>query len=155
VEANILLCDAAEAINGKLYILGGGWSVTGPAPTPSALAIKIDVPWTDANRKVPLAVELLTADGLPVSVRDPMGNPQPVMLSLEFEVGRPPGLAHGTPLDATVAFGIPPLPLAPGQRYVWRLSIDGETKPHWQAAFSTREAPPTQASRPADLGEAP
>jgi len=74
VEATILLCDAAEAVNGKLYILGGGWSVTRPAPAPSALAVKIDVPWTDAYRKIPLIVELLTEDGPQVRVPDPLGN---------------------------------------------------------------------------------
>lgn len=140
MEATILLCDAAEAINGKLYILGGGWSVTGPAPTPSALAIKFDVPWTDANRKIPVSMRLLTADGEQFSIHDPVGNLQPVEISLEIEVGRPPGVAHGTPLDATVAFGIPPLPLPPGSRYVWELTVDQKTKPHWRVAFSTREA---------------
>jgi hypothetical protein len=141
MEATILLCDAAEAVNGKLYILGGGWSVTGPAPAPSALAIKIDVPWTEANRKIPLVVQLVTADGLPMTVRDPLQNEQAVKLELEIEVGRPPGVVPGAPLDATVAFGIPPLPLPPGQRFQWRVSIDNETKPHWNVAFSTRQAP--------------
>ena len=138
----MLLCDAAEAINGKLYILGGGWSVIGPEPAPSALAIRLEVPWTDANKRIPVLVELLTQDGTPVMVDDPLGNPQPVLASLELEVGRPPGVKPGTPLDATVAFGIPPLPLRPGSRYAWRLTIDGESKEHWQAGFSTRELPP-------------
>jgi hypothetical protein len=142
VEATILLCDAAEAINGKLYVLGGGWSVTGPTPAPSALAIKIDVPWTDANRRFPVAVELLTADGDAVTVPDPLGNPQPITAAFELEVGRPPGVPHGTPLDATVAFTIPPLPLTPGQRFAWHLTIDGESKPHWQVGFSTRASGP-------------
>lgn len=134
-----MLCDAAEAVNGKLFILGGGWSVTGPEPTPSALAVKIDVPWTDANRQIPVEVSLLTADGEPVRVPDKIGNPQPVAVRLNIEVGRPPGLPHGTPLDATVAFGVPALPLDRGQRYAWRLAIDGESKPHWQVGFWVRE----------------
>jgi len=43
------LADAAQEVRGKLYILGGGWSVTGPDVPPMALAIKLDVPWSDAN----------------------------------------------------------------------------------------------------------
>ena len=33
----MLLADAAQQLGGKLYILGGGWSVTGPQPAPSAI----------------------------------------------------------------------------------------------------------------------
>lgn len=142
MEATIILCDSAEAVGGKLYILGGGWSVTGPDPSPSALAIKIDVPWTDANRPIPVEVSLITADGGPVLAPDRQGNPKPVAVRLDIEVGRPPGLPHGTPLDATVAFGVPALPLAQGQRYVWRLAIDGESKPHWQVGFWVRDRRP-------------
>ena len=32
----MLLCDAAQVADGKLYVLGGGWSMTGPDPVPSA-----------------------------------------------------------------------------------------------------------------------
>jgi Family of unknown function (DUF6941) len=138
VEATILLCDAAEAVNGKLYILGGGWSVTGPALSPSALAVKLDVPWTHANRKIPVLIELVDGDGQPFTVQDPLGEPQPVRVGVEVEVGRPPGLLPGTPLDATLAFNIPPLPLVPSTRYAWRLTVDGETKEHWRASFTTR-----------------
>ena len=41
----LMLADSAQEVGGKLYILGGGWSVTGPVVPPSAVAIKIDVPW--------------------------------------------------------------------------------------------------------------
>ena len=34
----MLLCDAAQVSDGKLFILGGGWSMTGPDPVPSAVA---------------------------------------------------------------------------------------------------------------------
>jgi hypothetical protein len=141
MEATLLLCDAAEAINGKLYILGGGWSITGPMSIPSALALKIDVPWSEANRKIHAKVELMDADGGLVSVPDQFGNEQPVQIEFDFEVGRPPGLAPGTPLDATVALNIPPLPLSQGSRFTWRLEVDGASKPHWQVAFATRNAP--------------
>ena len=46
----MLLCDAAQVSDGKLFILGGGWSMTGPDPVPSAVALKIDVDWHEAGR---------------------------------------------------------------------------------------------------------
>ena len=39
----MMLCDAAQVADGKLYVLGGGWSLIGPDPMPSAIAMKIDV----------------------------------------------------------------------------------------------------------------
>ena len=38
----MLLADAAQVSEGKLHILGGGWSVTGP-PAPSAIALLVEV----------------------------------------------------------------------------------------------------------------
>ena len=111
----------------------------GPAPTPTAVAIKVEVPWTETNRKHNLKVELLDSDFHSVSVPTPTGN-SPVVIGGEFEVGRPPGLIPGSPLDVPFAFNIGPIPLEPGKRYIWKLSIDGDNKPEWEAAFSTRPA---------------
>lgn len=139
----MLLADSAQAVNGKLYILGGGWSITGPDPTAMAIAIKIEVPWDQANKRHVLQLALVNADGQPVMVPTPTGD-RPVEISGDFEVGRPPGLKPGTPLDFPVALNIGPLPLAPDGRYVWRLSIDGHSEEDWQVAFTTRPARPAQ-----------
>jgi hypothetical protein len=147
MKVTMLLADAAEAVNGKLYILGGGWSVTGPQPVPSALAIKIEVPWDQANQKHLLVVSLETEDGQPVIVPTPQGE-QPLEIKGEFEVGRPAGLKQGTPLDAALAVGVPPLPLKPGSRYTWRLSINGQSHEDWAVAFSTRPDQPQQPGWP-------
>ncbi len=52
VRVTLLLCDAAQVADGKLYVLGGGWSLIGPDPTPSAVAIKVDVDWTEVDRTI-------------------------------------------------------------------------------------------------------
>ena len=139
--ATILLADAAQAIENKLYILGGGWSVTGPDPTPSALAIALKVPWVEANERHEMRVELLDSDGGPVVVGPDPDEARPVVIESQFEVGRPPGLKPGTPIDLAFAVNLGPVPLPPGGRYEWRLSIDGYSEAHWHAAFSTRPAP--------------
>lgn len=135
----MLLADAAQAVEGKLYVLGGGWSITGPAPTPSAIALKIDVPWDQANKRHTFELSLLDADGNPVIIPTPQGE-QPVQISGEFEVGRPPGLAPGTPIDMTFAANLGPLALTPGSRFTWRLTIDKGSEPDWYVSFSTRPA---------------
>ena len=140
--ATIMLADAAQAIDNKLYVLGGGWSVTGPDPSPSALAIALKVPWDEANRRHDLRVELVDSDGDPITMGSAEEG-QSVVVESHFEVGRPPGLRPGTSIDLALAINLGPVPLAPGGRYEWRLSIDGQSEAHWHAAFSTRAALPS------------
>jgi hypothetical protein len=139
MRLTMLLADAVQAVNGKLYVLGGGWSITGPAPTPSALAIKIDVPWDEGNKKHRFRLTLMDGDGQAVMVPTPVqAMAVPVELSGEFEAGRPAGLKPGTPLDVVLALNISALPLLPDSRYVWRMWIDDQTREDWEVSFSTR-----------------
>jgi hypothetical protein len=50
---------------------GGGWSVTGPQPVPSAIAIKIDVPWARRTASTTWELALLTGEGEPVKSETP------------------------------------------------------------------------------------
>ena len=136
----MLLADYAVVSDGKLTIVGGGWSQTGPDPAAFGIGLLIQVPWDQANTPHTFAVELLDADGNPVSFETDDADEQPVAFGGDFEVGRPPGLKPGTPLDFPVAVNSTPLPLEPG-RYEWRLTIDGQSEAHWHAAFSTRPKP--------------
>jgi hypothetical protein len=142
VKVTMLLADSAQVAGGKLFILGGGWSVIGPDPAPTAIAIKIEVPWDQANRRHRLTLSLLDADGRVATTQpEPGGQLQPLaVLDGEFEVGRPVGLLPGTPIDAPVALSIPPLPLNPGSRYAWKLEIDGHSNDDWHVSFTTRPA---------------
>ena len=141
MRATLLLADHAVVADGKLYINGGGWSVTGPGPMPSAIAVKLDVPWDRANRRLQLRLRLVDQDGDPVLLPSPEG-PQPVLIEGEAEIGRPAGLLPGADVDFPLAFQIGPLPLAAGQRYEWVLDIDGETRDEWRLTFSTRAVEP-------------
>jgi hypothetical protein len=137
MQVTMMLADAAQEVGGKLYILGGGWSMTGPAPAPHAVVVKLDVPWTAANEKHRLRLSLIDADGTPVMVVTEQGE-QPLRIEGEFEAGRPPGLPAGSDLDFAFVANVPPIPLTPGQRYEWRLWIDEESEDGWSRTFLTR-----------------
>lgn len=134
MRVTMLLCDAAQEVNGKLYVLGGGWSVTGPGLPPMALAVKLDVPWSQANMAHEFQMMLVDADGHPVRV----GPDAPeVRLAGRFEVGRPPGLLPGSDIDFAFTVNIGPVPLD-GGRYTWQLWLDGTTREDWQRPFQVR-----------------
>jgi hypothetical protein len=135
MRVTMLLADAAQEVRGKLYILGGGWSVTGPDVPPMALAIKLDVPWSDANASHAFELALVDTDGRPVRADDEAGE---VRIGGSFEVGRPPGLPLGSDIDCAFTVNVGALPLAAG-RYAWQLWIDGETAEDWQRPFQVRE----------------
>jgi len=140
VKVTMLLCDAAVVAEGKLYILGGGWSVTGPDPTPSAIAIKVDVGWHEVDAVHHWELYLEDADGQPVMIDTPEGQ-QPIEVRGDFQVARPTSVPEGTPIDLPLVVGLGPLRLAPGSRFTWRLAIDGESQADWALGFTTRPAP--------------
>ncbi len=135
----MLLCDSAQVADGKLYILGGGWSLIGPDPMPSAVALKIDVDWNEVERPHHWELYLLDEDGQPVIAETPDG-PQAIEVRGDFEVARPAAGPAGSPVDVALALNFGPLPLQAATRYSWRLAIDGESDADWSLAFSTRPA---------------
>jgi hypothetical protein len=142
----MLLCDAAQVAEGKLYILGGGWSVTGPMPVPSAVAIKVEVDWHEIARAHHWELFLEDADGRPVMIETPEGD-QPVEVRGDFSVAQPVGVPEGSPVDVPMAVNLGPLPLVPASRYTWRFVVDGESLPGASVSFTTRpaEEPPAEA----------
>jgi hypothetical protein len=128
MRLSVVLCDAAQAADGKLYILGGGWThAAATEPLSMALAIVAAVPWGDANRRHPVSVTLADEDGAEVYLDD-----RPVKTEGQFEIGRPPGLKPGSDLNATMVFKFAGMVLAPGG-YVWELQVGDTTQrtPFW------------------------
>ena len=113
----MLLADFAQVADGKLTVVGGGWSLSGPEPTPFGIAILVHVPWDQANRRHTLRLELVDADGEPVTVPGDDGEEAPIVFldDVEFEVGRPAGIKPGTPLELPLAVNSGPLPARAGQ----------------------------------------
>lgn len=133
MRVTLLLADAAQLVDGKLYLLGGGWQVRRPVPIPWAIVVKIEVPWDQTNMRHSLRLELVDEDGHSVRA----GNP--IVFHGEFEVGRPPGTKPGAWQDAWFVLNLPPLPLPPNQRFVWRCYVNERAEDGWQVAFHTAE----------------
>jgi hypothetical protein len=118
----MLLCDAAQSVGGKLFILGGGWNVIQRPPGTTGLAVtvamKLTVPWDLANHRMAMRLRLLTEDGDPFTLEQ-----GPVEASGDIEVARGLGLRQGTPLISTfvLPFGIPTIDAG---SYVFELKVN-------------------------------
>lgn len=133
LRVNMMLCDSAQAMNGRLFMLGGGLSVIGPKPQPLAIAIHVTVPWDRANIAHEWTLELVDEDGRPVTM-----NEKPVRVTGKFEAGRPAGLRAGTPLGVALAINLTALRLRPGIGYSFVYSVDGESRPEWRTQLFVR-----------------
>ena len=112
VKVTMLLCDAAQVADGKLFILGGGWSMTGPEPLPSAIALKIDVDWHEAEVPHHWELFLEDADGQPVMMETTEGT-MPIEARGEFTVSQPVGIPEGSPIDVALTVNLGPSPWRP------------------------------------------
>lgn len=138
MKITLLLADSAQAVNGKLYVLGGGWTDTMLGPeghtVPHALATIIEVPWDQTNVKHHASLRLLDADGHPIEPVDG----QPLQIESDFEIGRPPGAHVGVPLPFQLALNLGPLPLPVG-RYTWTLVVDENEEWKADVSFTVRQ----------------
>ena len=65
-----LLADAAQAVGGKIFVLGGGWNLfrapNYPAPVQLAIAVGLGFASTEVGIKYPLNVVIADEAGVPV-----------------------------------------------------------------------------------------
>ena len=133
MKVTLLLADYAKVADGKLDVLGAGWSMMrASGPFGFFVAALFQIPWDQTNQKHAFRLELLDADGHPVTTPD---DSEVIRIDGEFEAGRPAGLRPGTPVDAPLVVPFGPLFLESG-RYEVRLTIDAETKEDWFVAFT-------------------
>jgi hypothetical protein len=121
----MLLCDYAEELNGKLYIMGGGWTKypAGSAP-PMAVAIKLAVEWAEFATDHKFELLLSAADDMDLRPFEVQGR----AVTVEGTVGGRPDYAElhpDIPVDIAFALKFRSLNLSPG-RYQWVLRIDDE-----------------------------
>lgn len=131
MEADVMLCDHAEATNGKLFINGAGINVFWVAPEPphritASVAMVVHVPYTATNQPHSVGVHLMDEDGNAVVPWTPDGVEArgPVKLDGNFNVGRPPNLTPGEAQTVPLALGFQ-VPFAQLGRYSFKVEIDG------------------------------
>ncbi len=88
----VILADRAEVVNGKLYMMGGGWDMLVvpqiPTQVSHSIAIGFFVPWTESNEVCEFTVTTHDGDG------SQLGN----SFQGRFIPGRPPLSPKGQPL---------------------------------------------------------
>jgi hypothetical protein len=141
MRVTMMLADHAQVAEGKLYISGGGWSLTGPGPVTCGVALLFYVPWDRTNRKTTFTLRLVDADGHAVTQPGPIGT-QPIQVGGQFEVGRPAGVPAGMDITVPIAINTAGLQLPPGKQFAWVLAVDGHPDDDWRLSFATRELPP-------------
>ncbi|HVE92978.1 MAG TPA: hypothetical protein VNE62_11875 [Actinomycetota bacterium] len=114
------IADHAEAVNGKLYVLGGCWDVLSVRQLPAhhphmSVATALHVPWGSTNQVHTITVRLIDEDGHPAGPE----------MSGQFETGRPPGMRPGDETTMLLAFNMVSTPLEREGRYEFVLDVDG------------------------------
>jgi Family of unknown function (DUF6941) len=111
----MLLCDAAEEIDGTLNVRGGGWSRTyRSGPIAMALAVAVALDWDQADGLHHVRAALITEDGEPVDIGE-----GPVQVESQFDV---PGGGKAE-VDTVLVLDVGTLSY-PAGNYVWQLFID-------------------------------
>ncbi len=126
----MLLANSAHLDqNGTVHALALGWTTT-PTPTPQhALIVFVEVQWSEIGAQFPIRAELVDGDGNRVAQTEEN------VINAQRNPVHPKGTAVTIPFVAT----IPALNLTVGQRYQWRVSIDGDMHEEWLAGFTVTE----------------
>jgi hypothetical protein len=122
VRYHLMLADSAQAVGGKLFVLGGAVQTTITRPAPLAICGTIIIPWDETNTPHTLTVLLESTAGQAIMVPTPMGD-QPFRIEANFEGGRPPGAPKGTEFTTPIAMNIL-RPQLPAGRYVFKILSD-------------------------------
>ena len=96
-----VLADAAQAVGGKIFILGGGWNVyrsaNYPAPVQLAVAVGLGFAGNEIGGRYPLKIVIADEAGIPVVPE----------LNGQIETGQlAPDLPRGLPVKVPVAWNV-------------------------------------------------
>jgi hypothetical protein len=140
MRATLLLAEAAQVAEGKLNVLGAGWSELAPGGAPMAIAVLIEFPASEANGDHHFELFLTDQEHQPVFTEGPNGRVA-IEVRGDASVSLPEGFDSAVPVPWPIAVNIPGMVLPPGERYQWNLVVDGNTQPDWVLAFRTRPEP--------------
>lgn len=97
----IIMADSAEVVNGKLYLMGGGWdqlviNQQFPVQQLISIAISFSVGWEETNIQHPMEVRVEDMEGK-----------QLARVNGVIESGRPRGITPGQAQRVQLAFKLP------------------------------------------------
>jgi hypothetical protein len=137
----LILADHSEAINGKVYVMGGGWNMLRFPQLPHdwgfALSFGLDVPWDETNQRYTLTMH----------IEDPDGELLGDEFSMEFEAGRPPGSIQGS--DQRIVLSLrTQASFSTAGPHAAVVKVDGEEV--GRSRFYVVEAPPEMGQMPSE-----
>lgn len=117
----VIIADRAEVVNGKLYLMGGGYDriVIGnsmPHRFPLSFAVGVLVPWNACNIE----------HRLQFAIEDPEGRDlEGFGGEIGFNVGRPPGMEPGESQRVMVASPLAQVMFPAYGTYILRVTLNG------------------------------
>lgn len=135
IAITAFLADSAEAVNGKLYVLGAGWDMLVVSEVPAvqqrvAVGVLVQVGWNDTELEHDVTLRLETEDGEPVPLaRHAAGMPPGTSVAAighRFTTGRGTLVRAGDAQTHPVTFTINDLLLDRVGGYSWVIGVDGE-----------------------------
>lgn len=144
MRATMLLAEAAQVAEGKLNVLGAGWTEISVGPGPMAVAILLEFSAAEANGQHHFELFLTDGEHQPVFTDSPSGR-VPIEVRGDASVALPEGYDTRIPVPWPIAVNVPGLPLEPNTAYQWNLVVDGQTEAWWVLPFRTRPPVATDA----------
>lgn len=137
MHVTAFLADHAQVADGKLNVIGAGWTHTnaGQEALPFAIGLIVEVDYNETNLGWTIELRLLDEDGRPGG---PSGNDH-VITQPELKFGRPPNLKSGERQRASFALNHGPAAwLKPDHGYVWEVRLNDRLEQ--RLGFRTRPA---------------
>jgi hypothetical protein len=140
MELQVILCDVTRVSEGKLDLLGAGWTAIRGGQVQFGIGIIATVPWSELD--VEHTVEFVLADDKGAVVTSPNGDPL-LRGEFKFKGQKPVGVLLGAPAVVPIPINLT-MELPYGKRMKVVVTADGHGSIDWEAAFSTQPDPGPQ-----------
>lgn len=156
-RASVLVGDYANVdAAGKVNVIGGFFGLLGCNPqtkhaAPHVLVVIIDVPEAQAGQEFAMQLQMRNETrNEAVRFVAPTGNLEPLQIAQAQRVPTPltppPNMTlpadHFIRMPTVLTIDAEVAVVEPGEHFSWKLSIDGQSKPGWDARFSVPGGPP-------------
>lgn len=125
MKALLILADAVNESDGKLNLLGAGWTQASTRLANVGIAVWFSLGPAELDVEHEWQLELVDAEGSTVSLATPSGQVEAIGVTGQLTVGAPEDYDGQSTLDIPVAVNVGPLELPAPGRYAWRLTVDG------------------------------